>query len=88
MPIEFWGNPTGDFSELVGNRLLVFDVDESDSEPSLVEVIELNAEDNQDYYIYAGEDRSIQTTSGIYYLRANALWFHTTIAGDELNGPY
>ena len=86
MPIESWGS-TDDFLAAVGNSLLVFDVDAS-TEPSLTEVIQLTAESIAPYYIYSGEDRSILTNDGVYYLRANDLWFHSSIIGDELNGPY
>lgn len=87
MPIERW-SIDADEPNYSTNSLMVFDVDLSQSIPSLIEQKILTVENTLPYYIYAGEDRSVLTVDGIYYLRGNSLWFDGNGGDGQPLGPF
>ncbi len=87
MPTETWSLDALQLEDRYRNSLLVFDVDSSQSTPSMTELFEIAPEQNQSFYIYSGEDRSIITDEGIYYLRGNGI-FYQAYDSEELAGPY
>lgn len=87
MPTETWSNDDLSLNASVSNSLLVFDVESSEQQPSLQELFEVTPTPEQQSYVYSGEDRSIITDSGVYYLRRNSLFFRS-YDSEEILGPY
>ncbi|WP_395343191.1 beta-propeller domain-containing protein [Ningiella sp. W23] len=88
LPVESWMQDDSDLFLSASNSLFVFDVQHSQAQANLTESLTIEAPSSQDFYIYAGEDRSVQTSDGIYYLRGNQLWYQSYLADAALMGPY
>ena len=88
LPIETWAQDDVSLFAEPFNSLMLIDVDESLNSASLNERLLLTPITATDYYVYAGEDRSVITTDGVYYLRGNQIWFHSGIVGQPMMGPF
>lgn len=86
LPVETWRQHDGGYGS--ANSLMLIDVEESLSSVTLTERLSLTPRTVSNSYIYAGEDRSVLTLNGVYYLRGNEIWFHSGTAGEEMRGPY
>jgi hypothetical protein len=87
MPVEGWRSVNGSDTPY-HNSLLLIDVETNSDGAQMSEVMQWFVPSDESYYVYAGEDRSVITTEGVYYLRGNQLWFHSTLVGDEPIGPF
>lgn len=88
MPVETWAQDDVSLNSGSVNSLMIIDVDESSSRASLSERLLLTPPTSDRFYIFGGDDRSVITTNGIYYLRGNQVWFHSGVVGDAMLGPY
>ncbi|MGQ8366120.1 beta-propeller domain-containing protein [Glaciecola sp. 1036] len=89
MPFESWGQDQvleTDGFFLPATGLLVFDVDTL--QPSLTEQLEIIPEQSLSEYLYVGDDRSVLTSNGIYYLRGNQLYYQSNQNSVALQGPF
>ena len=87
MPVEGWGSVDGSDNPY-HNSLLLIDVETNSDGAQMSEVMQWFVPSDESYYVWAGEDRSVITSEGVYYLRGNQLWFHSTLVGDEPIGPF
>ncbi|MFC3122022.1 beta-propeller domain-containing protein [Agaribacter flavus] len=86
MPVETWIHDDRFFSRseysLVG---LQVDVNAMTMEQAVRLTVE---QDENELYIYGGEDRSIIHGDNIYYLRGNSFWHGTWSIDSKVTGPY
>lgn len=87
MPYETWQMELSGASTQT-NKLLSFAIDTNAVQPSLIDEREIEVTASADHYIYAGEDRSVITNSGVYYLRGNQLYFQAHATDAPLLGPF
>jgi uncharacterized secreted protein with C-terminal beta-propeller domain len=90
MPLEQWGQ-----SEEIGialwaptNSLLLLEVDTQSSNPELIERAQISVSNDQEHYIYGGDDRSVIHGEHIYYVHGNQIWHSLWQSDPILDGPY
>lgn len=87
LPTERWGTDDTTNNGFYVNELLVLEVEESMTGPDMQAMFSIRPESTEQHYVFAGEDRSILTSDGVYYLRGNDVYFRT-LARETILGPY
>jgi uncharacterized secreted protein with C-terminal beta-propeller domain len=90
MPIEGWELADDSFSSYWNSvsSLLMFEVDTTAQTPELVLRNELTPDNNDEFYIYGGNDRSVIHGDNVYYIHGNQVWQSTWAEGAEIFGPF
>jgi uncharacterized secreted protein with C-terminal beta-propeller domain len=88
MPIEQWGRPeiTGIWQQ--SSSLILFEVDTQAAQPELFDRATINASNEQEHYIYSGDDRSVIHGEHVYYIHGNQVWHSLWQTDAEVTGPY
>ncbi|MFT4939112.1 MAG: putative secreted protein with C-terminal beta-propeller domain [Paraglaciecola sp.] len=88
MPIERWGSPEISGIWQQSNSLMLLEVDTQAAQPELLERATINASNEQEYYIYSGDDRSVIHGEHVYYIHGNQVWHSLWQSDAEVSGPY
>jgi uncharacterized secreted protein with C-terminal beta-propeller domain len=88
MPTEQWGRPeiTGIWQH--SNSLMLLEVDTQAARPELLERATINASNEQEHYIYSGDDRSVIHGEHVYYIHGNQVWHSLWQSDAEVTGPF
>jgi hypothetical protein len=88
LPVEQWGSPeiTGIWQQ--ANSLMLLEVDTLAAQPELLERATINATNEQEYYIYSGDDRSVIHGEHVYYIHGNKVWHSLWQTDAQVSGPY
>ena len=88
MPVEHWGglNVIGQWQP--SHSLLLLEVDTQAAQPVLLERTSLSADNEQDFYIYGGDDRSVIHGEHVYYIHGNKVWHSLWQSEASIDGPY
>ncbi|MDF2179411.1 beta-propeller domain-containing protein [Aliiglaciecola sp. CAU 1673] len=69
------------------NSLLMLDVDTT-ADGSLTELRQLEVKQDEEYYFFGGNDRSVIHGDHLYYIHGNSVWHSQWQADAEITGPY
>jgi uncharacterized secreted protein with C-terminal beta-propeller domain len=88
MPVEHLGGPVSASIWPQSNSLMLLEVDTLAAQPELLERATINADNEQEYYIYGGDDRSVIHGEHVYYIHGNQVWHSLWQTDPTVEGPY
>lgn len=91
MPTETWGETDGGIGITIWNpqsKLMMMDVNAASGQGSLTVTHELQAQNDPEFYVYGGEDRSVIHGEHVYYIHGNQVWHSLWASDAAIDGPY
>jgi uncharacterized secreted protein with C-terminal beta-propeller domain len=88
MPVEQWGADELTDIWQQSSSLMLLEVDTQAAQPELLERATIHASNEQEYYIYSGDDRSVIHGEHVYYIHGNRVWHSLWQTDAEVTGPY
>lgn len=70
------------------SSLLLLEVDTQAAAPQLIERAQISASNEQEFYIYGGDDRSVIHGEHVYYIHGNQVWHSLWQSEPTVDGPY